>query len=144
VTKKGASFEGLASEYSKDPSGARGGDLGYFTADKMVKPFADAAFVLKKGEISKPVKSQFGWHIIKVEDRRKAEIKTFEQMYTELHREAAEKAIGQKIEVLKKQAKVNILIEGEAPKPVEQPKKEEQKAEKISDKEKSETEKPKS
>ncbi len=67
----GTSFETVAREISKDPGSAKqGGDLGYFTRDKMVKEFADAAFSMKKGEVSGPVKSQFGYHIIKVEDQR--------------------------------------------------------------------------
>ncbi len=75
--EKGESFAKLAEEYSKDPStAAEGGDLGYFTADKMVKPFAQAAFSLKKGEVSEPVESPFGWHVILVEDRRSATIPT--------------------------------------------------------------------
>jgi len=68
--KKGKKFEDLAKKYSDDKASAvKGGDLGFFTRDKMVKEFADAAFALKKGEISKPVKSVYGYHIIKVTDR---------------------------------------------------------------------------
>jgi parvulin-like peptidyl-prolyl isomerase len=54
----------------KAPSGAGGGDLGYFDRDAMVAPFSEAAFKLKKGKISAPVNTQFGWHVIKLEDRR--------------------------------------------------------------------------
>jgi peptidyl-prolyl cis-trans isomerase C len=72
--KDGADFAKLAEEKSKDPGSAKnGGDLGYFTQSTMVKPFADAAFAMKPGEISdKPIKTEFGYHIIKVEDRRKS------------------------------------------------------------------------
>ena len=66
----GKSFEYLASAYSLCPSGAAGGDLGYFGRGMMVKPFEDAAFSLEVGEISKPVKTQFGWHLIQLTDKK--------------------------------------------------------------------------
>ncbi len=67
--KGGEDFAKVATELSKDPSG-NGGDLGWFTKDRMVPEFSDAAFKLKEGEISEPVKTQFGWHIIKIEGSR--------------------------------------------------------------------------
>lgn len=72
--KGGADFQKLAAEKSKDSGSMKqGGDLGYFVKESMVKPFADAAFALKNGEITeKPVKTDFGYHVIKVEDRRKS------------------------------------------------------------------------
>lgn len=67
----GADFAALAKEKSIGPSASRGGDVGYFTPEKMIAEFAKAAFAMKKGEISKtPVKTEYGWHVIKVEDRR--------------------------------------------------------------------------
>lgn len=60
-------FEELAKKYSEGPSGKNGGDLGTFARNKMVKPFADKAFAMAEGEISEPVRTRFGWHIIKVE-----------------------------------------------------------------------------
>jgi peptidyl-prolyl cis-trans isomerase C len=65
----GKSFEDLAKEKSICPSGKKGGNLGWFTHNMMVREFEKAAFSMKKGQMSQPVKSQFGWHIIKVEDR---------------------------------------------------------------------------
>jgi peptidyl-prolyl cis-trans isomerase C len=70
AVKNGGDFIELAKSSSKGPSGAGGGDLGYFDKDAMVAPFSEAAFKLKKGKISEPVKTQFGWHVIKLEDRR--------------------------------------------------------------------------
>lgn len=66
---EGETFESLAKNFSKCPSGKLGGDLGYFTRGAMVKPFEDVAFSLSVGAISQPVKTQFGWHIIKVYDK---------------------------------------------------------------------------
>src|ERR1700685_2809510 len=67
--KKGADFADLAKKKSKAPGAADGGDLGFFTKDQMVPEFSTVAFALEPGKISDPVKSQFGWHIIKVEEK---------------------------------------------------------------------------
>ena len=76
----GKDFEELAKENSSDPgSKQQGGDLGYFTKERMVPEFSEAAFELKKGQVSDPVKTSFGWHIIKVEDRRKLNPPTFNE-----------------------------------------------------------------
>jgi peptidyl-prolyl cis-trans isomerase C len=77
---KGRDFAELAKERSKDPGAAEGGDLGYFTKDQMVAEFAEVAFKLEKGQLSAPVQTQFGWHIIKVEDKRAREIPSFESV----------------------------------------------------------------
>jgi peptidyl-prolyl cis-trans isomerase C len=83
--KKGADFEKLAKEKSKDPSAAQnGGDLGYFSKGQMVPEFAETAFKLAKGQLSEPVKTQFGWHIIKVEDKRTKPVPTFDKVKPQL------------------------------------------------------------
>lgn len=69
--KNGGDFAALAKEHSKDPgSKENGGDLGYFTKGQMVPQFEEAVFALNKGDVSEPVKTQFGWHVIKLEDKR--------------------------------------------------------------------------
>ena len=64
----GVAFEDLAKQYSTCPSSRDGGDLRWFGKGMMVKPFEDACFSMKKGEVSAPVETQFGWHIIKLTD----------------------------------------------------------------------------
>jgi peptidyl-prolyl cis-trans isomerase C len=82
---KGGDFAALAKAHSKDPGSANGGDLGWFKRDDMVAEFATAAFALKPGEYTKsPVKTRFGWHVIKLLDRRQAAPPTFEQAHDEL------------------------------------------------------------
>jgi peptidyl-prolyl cis-trans isomerase C len=84
----GAEFTALAKEHSTGPSGQKGGDLGYFGKDKMVKPFANAAFAMEAGDYTKePVKTQFGWHVIQVEDKRRQEPKSFEEMEPQLRQQ---------------------------------------------------------
>ena len=68
--KNGASFEDLAAQYSLCPSGANGGDLGYFTKGVMVKQFEDMAFNMEVGEVSLPFWTQFGWHLIYLTDKK--------------------------------------------------------------------------
>lgn len=73
---KGSSFETLAKEFSEGPSKTTGGDLGWFSRGMMVGPFEEAAFALKPGEVGEPVRTKFGWHLIKLEEHRDAGIKT--------------------------------------------------------------------
>ncbi len=89
--KGGEDFAKVATELSKDP-GSEGGDLGWFTKERMVPEFADAAFKLEPGQVSDPVKSQFGWHIIKVEEKRVKTFPTFEQVKDQAARYVVQKA----------------------------------------------------
>lgn len=83
--RNGGDFAALAAEYSTDPGSARqGGDLGYFTQDRMVPEFASVAFALKPGEISDPVQSEFGWHVILVVDRKGPGTLTFEEASSDI------------------------------------------------------------
>ena len=114
--KGGADFAKLAKEKSKDPSGAsNGGDLGWFTKDQMVPEFADAAFKLPKGQISDPVKTQFGWHIIEVVDTRIKPTPTFEQVKPQLENYVAHRAQAELVDSLRKSAKIERLDQPPAP-----------------------------
>jgi peptidyl-prolyl cis-trans isomerase C len=105
--KNGSDFAKLASKNSIGPSAQRGGDLGYFTEGEMVKPFSDVAFKLKKGEVSAtPVKTQFGWHIIKVEDVRTRKVPPFEKVKVQMEREVWEKLGKDFLRQYREQAKV--------------------------------------
>lgn len=109
---EGKSFEEVARDYSKDPGSAKeGGDLGYFTKDKMVKEFAEAAFKLKKGEVSDPVQSPFGWHIIKIEDVRKVTPPTYNEAKASLRAQLQEKKLDEYIRGLVKSADVKLYDE---------------------------------
>ncbi len=105
----GADFATLAKEKSIEP-GAKdsGGELGYFTQDKMVKPFADAAFAMKVGEISNPIQTQFGWHIIKVEDRRKAAKPTLDQLGAQIKQQLYIAKYTELLKNLRAAAKIDI------------------------------------
>lgn len=83
--EKGANFSDVAKRESMDPSKTNGGDIGYLTPDRIMKPFADAMVTLKKGEYThKPVQTQYGWHIIRVEDIREVMPPTFDQVHQRL------------------------------------------------------------
>jgi peptidyl-prolyl cis-trans isomerase C len=107
--KKGADFATLAKEKSKDPGAAEGGDLGYFTKDQMVPEFADVAFKLDKGQISDPVKTQFGWHIIKVEDKRTKPTPTFDEVKPQLESYVAHRAQADLVAKLRSAANIQRL-----------------------------------
>ncbi len=95
--KNGSNFAALAKKYSEGPSAATGGDLGWFGHGAMVKPFEVAAFALKKGEISQPVRTNFGWHIIKIEDRKEPRQQAFDEVREDIRDTIAEDKAADKV-----------------------------------------------
>src|SRR5437660_5091772 len=107
--KKGADFADLAKKKSKDPGASDGGDLGFFTKDQMVPEFSSVAFSLEPGKISDPVKSQFGWHVIKVEEKRKRKAPDFDQVKGQIETYVTRKAQADYVGKLREAAKVERL-----------------------------------
>ncbi|MBI1173644.1 MAG: peptidylprolyl isomerase [Sideroxydans sp.] len=105
--KKKGKFDKIAKEKSKDAgSGAEGGELGWNVPSNFVKPFADAVMTLNKGQVSAPVQSQFGWHIIKLEDVRNLKVPTYEQLKPNLMRRLQQQDIQKLIADLRNNAKI--------------------------------------
>ncbi len=105
--KAGAKFEDVAKAESTDNSKANGGDLGWFTLTRMVKPFADAVKTLKKGEMTQePVQTQFGWHIIKLLDTRDVAPPPFDQVKAQVAKAVIQKELVAYVNDLKKNAKI--------------------------------------
>ena len=108
--KNGGDFDKLAKAKSKDPSAAKnGGDLGYFTKDQMVPEFAETAFKLPKGQLSDPVKSQFGWHVIRAEDKRSKPTPEFDKVKPQLVQYVVRNAQAALIAKLREGAKIEKL-----------------------------------
>lgn len=105
----GKSFAEAAVEHSTGPSAEGGGDLGYFVKTDMIEPFAEVAFALKPGDISEPVETQFGWHVIKVEDRRPRPRPSFEEVEEQLTAEFAQAEGRKLIEELRNNASIEIV-----------------------------------
>lgn len=107
--KAGKPFEVVAMEKTIDPSGkTNGGDLGFFTKEQMVPEFADAAFALEPGQISEPVQSQFGWHVIKLEEKKMSEPPPFEQVAQQLGQNAMAKLFNETLAGLRTSNPVDI------------------------------------
>src|SRR6202047_2801119 len=107
--KKGADFAELAKKKSKDPGASDGGDLGFFTKEQMVPEFSTVAFALEPGKISDPVKSQFGWHIIKVEEKRNRKAPDFDQVKGQIETYVTRKAQAEYVAKLREAAKVERM-----------------------------------
>lgn len=108
--KKGGDFAAIAKEKSKDPgSKESGGDLGYFTKDQMVPEFAEVAFKLDKGQLSDPVKTQFGWHVLKVEDKRNRPIPEFDKVKDQIETYVVRKAQADLVTKLRGEAKIEKI-----------------------------------
>jgi peptidyl-prolyl cis-trans isomerase C len=108
--KDGGDFAALAKEKSIDTgSGANGGDLGFFAKGQMVKPFEDAVYALKAGEVSAPVQSQFGWHIIKMVEKRNRPLPTFDTVKDRIIGEMTQKKAEEVLGGLRKAAKIEFV-----------------------------------
>jgi len=122
--KEGADFADLAKEYSEGPSASRGGDLSFFRRGQMVPPFEKAAFALEVGKVSDIVETRFGYHIIKVTDRKEAQVTPFEevkdQILAELRQRKLRELAAQYTEKLKAEAKI-VYPPGKEPKPAAPP-----------------------
>jgi peptidyl-prolyl cis-trans isomerase C len=112
--KNGGDFAELAKQYSEGPSNVRGGDLGYFRRGQMVKPFEDTAFAMQPNEVSDVVETRFGYHLIKVYDKKPEQTLAYadvkEQIGQRLKQEQAEKEAAQYVEQLKKDAKIETFL----------------------------------
>jgi peptidyl-prolyl cis-trans isomerase C len=108
---KGEDFAALAKQYSLDGSKDYGGDLGYFTAPEMVVEFSTAAFALKAGEISQPVKTDFGWHIIKLEDRKMGAAQPYDQVKSAIRNVLLRRKVQEAMDKIRAASKVEIVDE---------------------------------
>jgi peptidyl-prolyl cis-trans isomerase C len=115
---KGADFAEVAKRRSTDPGAAQGGDLGFFKRGDMVPEFAETAFALQPGQVSAaPVKSPFGWHVIKVEERRAAAAPSFEDAKPQLQRQMLEEGVEAMVQRIRSGAKIERLDSAAAPVP---------------------------
>jgi peptidyl-prolyl cis-trans isomerase C len=119
--KKGGDFAAIAKARSSDPGAAQGGDLGWFKKGDMLPEFADAAFALQPGQTTdKPVHTQYGWHVIRVEDRRTTTPPTFEQARDELRNQMIQEGLQKLVASAVTQVKVEKYnIDGSTPRPTD-------------------------
>jgi peptidyl-prolyl cis-trans isomerase C len=117
--KGGADFAELAKKSTDGPSSTTGGDLGYFSRGQMVKAFEDAAFALESGQISAPVQSDYGWHVIKVEDKRSRPVPSFEEVKDQIMASLIQTQLRDVVQKLRGSAKVEI-VDAELKKAIEE------------------------
>ena len=108
----GADFATVAKEKSTGPSGPNGGDLGWFSAGMMVKPFEDAVMALAVGKVSDPVQTEFGWHVIKLYETRDASVPTLDEAKDELSGDLRQKAVESRVKEVTDAAKVEKMTDG--------------------------------
>lgn len=119
--KGGEDFGKVADEVSKDP-GSKGGDLGWFTRDRMVPEFGDAVAKMKPGQISDPIKSQFGWHIVKLDESRPKTFPPLDQVRDQVSRYVVQKAQSELVLKLRENAKIERTDQpADAAKPAAKP-----------------------
>lgn len=119
--KGGEDFGKVADEVSKDP-GSKGGDLGWFTRDRMVPEFGDAVAKMKPGQISDPIKSQFGWHIVKLDESRPKTFPPLDQVRDQVSRYVVQKAQSELVLKLRENAKIERADQpADAAKPAAKP-----------------------
>lgn len=130
----GSDFAKLAEENSKGPTAKNGGDLGYFTRGEMVPEFAEAAFTIEVGSFGdKPVQTQFGWHVIKVEDERMREKPAFEAVKPQLEQQLRQAVVAEKLQELRDAASVEIFGFDGQPREAQKPAPEEETTEQPKD-----------
>jgi len=116
--KKGGDFAKLAKEYSQGPSNVKGGDLGFFKRGQMVPAFEEVAFKLKPGEVSEIVNTRFGYHLIKVVDKKPESTVPFEEIKERigqyLKQQKVQKEVKQLVEKLRKEGKVETFLKNES------------------------------
>jgi len=118
--KNGADFAELAKQKSKDPGASEGGDLGYFTKDQMVPEFANVAFQMHPGQLYNPVKTQFGWHVIRLEDKRVRQAPPFDEVKAQIENYVVRKAQAELITKLRADGKVERLDKPAQQQPTDQ------------------------
>lgn len=105
----GADFAEMAKKHSQDEGGEGGGDLGYFTAGQMVKPFEEIAFATEKGKVSAPVQTKYGWHLIKVEDKRDRKPPSFEEVKDQIMASLVQAKLQSTVREMRGAAKIEIV-----------------------------------